>query len=266
MNKEDRYLFKNLSLFRERLHTKPTLFFDYDGTLTPIVARPERAYMSYDIHELLKILTRFYRIVVISGRTLKDVMERVDIENIIYAGNHGMEIYSKWFTMVYDFGGTVKILLKRLCEEMKTLAGRYRGAIVEDKGFTLSLHYRLVDIREAERLVKDARAILKPFEDRGQIRITGGKKVLEVRPPSTWNKGSAVRWLMERPLLKGTIPLYVGDDVTDIDAFMAIGNGGITISVGKMQDVAHFYLKSQAEVKKLMGYLKEIAERREFEE
>jgi len=265
MNKEDKYLFKNLQAFRERLHTKPTLFFDYDGTLTPIVARPERAYMSYEIHELLRVLTRFYTVVVISGRTLKDVMERVDIEEIIYAGNHGMEIYSKWFTMVYDFGGAVKILLRRLNNELKGLAEKYKGAIVEDKGFTLSIHYRLVDIREAERLVAEVKALLKPFEERRQIRVTEGKKVVEIRPPTTWNKGEAVRWLMERPLLKGTVPLYVGDDVTDIDAFRAIGSSGVSISVGRMEEDAQFYLKSQSEVKRLLKYLKELAERREFD-
>ncbi len=264
MNSVDRYLFKNLSPFRQMLRTRPTLFFDYDGTLTPIVARPERAYMSYETHELLRVLTRFYTIVVISGRTLEDVMARVDIEDIIYAGNHGMEIYSRWFTMIYDSGGTARILLRRLGDELGTIARRFKGAIVEDKGFTLSIHYRLVDVREAKRLVADVMTLLKPFDQRGQIRLTEGKKVLEVRPPATWNKGEAVRWLMERPLLKGTTPVYVGDDVTDIDAFRAIGSSGVSISVGRMEDSARFYLKSQAEVKKLMNCLKELAERREF--
>ncbi len=264
MNSVDRYLFKNLSPFREMLRTRPSLFLDYDGTLTPIVARPEKAYMSYEIHELLRVLTRFYTIVVISGRTLKDVMARVDIEDIIYAGNHGMEIYSRWFTMVYDSGGTVKILLRRLGDELETIARRFNGAMVEDKGFTLSIHYRLVDTREARRLVTDVKTLLMPFEERGQIRLTEGKKVLEVRPPTTWNKGEAVKWLTERPILRGTTPVYVGDDVTDIDAFRVVDSSGVSISVGRMEDSARFYLKGQAEVKKLMNYLKELAERREL--
>ena len=255
-----RYLFTNLEQFRKRLVRKPSLFLDFDGTLAPIVARPEKAFMSYHMHELVRLLSKLYRVVIISGRGVEDVKGRVAIEGIVYAGNHGMEIVSPWFTMLYDSGRDIKRLLRELKERLHAVATDYGGAIVEDKGFTLSVHYRLVDIREAERLVSTVAAMVKPLEESGLVRVTEGKKVIEVRPPSLWHKGEAVRWLMERPPFKGTMPLYVGDDVTDVDAFRAIADEGVSISVGRVEPDAIFYLRSQQEVKRLLAYLKELAE------
>ena len=243
-----RYLLNNL----EELSMKNIfLFLDYDGTLAPIVDLPDEAYISNDMRELLLSLSRFVPIAVISGRMLADVMERVGIRDLVYAGNHGAEIWTgRREEVSRNVAGERKLLerlLVALCEDLANIP----GAIVEDKGITASIHFRMVSLRDQGRFFDCFWNAVKRYED--TFRVTSGKKVLEIRPLRAWNKGRAVLWIWEK-LGKGKTPIYIGDDTTDEDAFRAVKGRGISICVGSNPG-ADYYLRNQKEVRTFLAWI-----------
>ncbi|UCF87291.1 MAG: trehalose-phosphatase, partial [Nitrospiraceae bacterium] len=125
------------------------------------------------------------------------------------------------------------------------------GVVVEDKGVTASIHYRLVNTRKTGNVFETFWSIVSRYED--LFRITSGKKVLEIRPHGIWNKGDAVKWIWKK-FGTDTTPIYVGDDTTDEDAFKAIKGKGIGICIGKNIE-ADYYLKSQREIRKFLKLL-----------
>jgi trehalose-phosphatase len=258
-----KYLLKNLDYLGGLLKGRAiSLFLDYDGTLTPIVGRPEGARLSYQIKELLRALVRLYPTVIISGRALDDLIERVSIKGLVYAGNHGMEIFSEGFTMVFDTGSGAREELKRLNALLRGLPRSFRGVIIEDKGATLSVHYRLLDAREVKPFARKFMEITGPSVEKGLVRVTEGKKVFEVRPPVFWHKGKAVEWMLARRGFSATWPIYAGDDETDMDAFRVVKGAGSSVFVGSGERGADFYLKAQDEVKNFLNWLKDLGRKR----
>ena len=248
---------------------KLSLMLDYDGTLTPIVGRPQDAALSFKMKELLRSLAARYPLAVITGRALDDIKSLVGLRSITYAANHGLEVSSSDttpapFTMVFDPGRGTTEELKRLSTELDALGAACRGAVVEDKGATLSVHYRLVDSSGIEGFLGDVKAVLRTSEAGGLVRVTEGKKVIEVRPRVSWDKGSVVKWLMQRHVFASTFPVYLGDDATDSDAFSALKGVGLSVFVGATPDTAgakgmgaDYMLGTQAEV---YGFLKRLGE------
>ncbi|MEE9614226.1 MAG: trehalose-phosphatase [Thermodesulfobacteriota bacterium] len=252
-----RHLLKNIERVKELAGSKRiSLFLDYDGTLTPIVARPEVATLSFQVKEILRKLVRLYPTAVITGRGLEDIRERVPIGGLVYAANHGMEVWSTGFTMVFDAGRDVGAELKKLLAAFNGLVKKFKGVIVEDKGATLSVHYRLLDIKEVKAFKAALRELAAPSVEKGLVKLTEGKKVFELRPPVSWNKGRVVEWIMQRDGFSGTFPLYVGDDETDRDGFRAVKGKGLSVFVGGMDDEADFYLNSQDEVRPFLEWLR----------
>lgn len=256
------YLLENLGkLFASfGASARPSVFFDYDGTLSAIAERPESAVLTQRMRSLLAAVTRRYPTVVISGRAVDDLMGKVRIETgLVYAGNHGMEIRADSFSLVCDPGRAAKLEIARLRRSLAAAIAGFEGAFVEDKGQTLSVHYRL--LRPAS-LVEDLRTrffeITSGPASGGLIRVTEGKKVLEVRPPVEWNKGSAVKWIMKRPAFRSTVPLYLGDDETDRDGFSAVSGSGVSVFIGHREATgsgADYHLKSQREVEGFCRWL-----------
>jgi trehalose-phosphatase len=140
-------------------------------------------------------------------------------------------------------------------ELTKRLSG-VKGVFVEDKGLTLCLHYRLVGTKYIPEVKNIFRKIVGHHPISGKIRVESGKMMLEVRPAINWDKGKIVLWLLakQRLLNKAKIlPLYIGDDITDEDAFRAIRKKGITVFVGSpRRSYAKYYVKSPREVVKLL--------------
>jgi len=247
------------------------LFSDYDGTLTPIVERPELANLPESVRQLLRALARERRLVVgiISGRALADLKKRVGVNGIIYAGNHGLEIEGPGVSFVSPIAEEIKPIFRIMHQVLSRSLRAIRGVLVENKGLTLSIHYRLADASKAgeikgivERMVGSAQAL-------GKVRITPGKKVYEVRPANTWDKGKAIKLLMKKygkgGRESGLLPIYLGDDLTDEDGFKVIekyGNG-ISIFIGEANrnTAARYYLKSTDEAGKFLSMLLEYARR-----
>lgn len=213
---------KNMKLF---------LMLDYDGTLTPIVENPQRAVLSAPRKKLLKRLARHpeIKLAIISGRKLSVVKRLAGIRNIIYVGNHGFEILASGKHWVHPAAKKTLPLLKKIKAELKNKL-HYRGLLIEDKGLTLSVHYRSLAMSAIHAFKRDFKLALKPW--RRAIKITTGKKIFDVRPPADWDKGKAVRWLIKNLKLQKYAPVYIGDDKTDEDAFRALKGVGFSIKVG----------------------------------
>lgn len=248
------YIFDNLEAFKKGLKDKDiALFLDYDGTLTPIVDTPDKAYLPFNIKEAIESIKGQIPVAIVTGRSLSDIMERVGISGIVYTGNHGAEIY--YDEKVFIGGSTKEGLsdLKAFLEDLKGAISAIPGVMIEDKTYSASIHYRNVDNEHLSRLFCLFWRQLEGYKAR--FTVNQGKMVFEVRPKDMWNKGDAVRWIIENPF-KGRYPVYIGDDTTDEDAYRAIKGMGISISVGE-NPYADYLLKDQLEVGPLLESIKE---------
>ncbi len=245
---------------------KALLCFDYDGTLTPIVARPEWAKLPPETSKLLAEVAHRpdYPTAVISGRSLADVRNLVGLDSIIYAGNHGLELEGPRLHYLNPQAEAARPVLEDIAGRIRKELAGVEGLQIEDKKLSLSIHFRRVSGKNLDNLFRMVEKITRKGQKDGLIRVTAGKKVIEIRPPVQWDKGKIVSWLWEK--LAGDIPggeiipLYVGDDQTDEDAFRAIGGGGITVRVGspEIQSRAQYYLEDTNRVKELLKKLLQI--------
>ncbi len=207
-------------------------FLDYDGTLTPIVSRPEDARLSGEMREILARLAARCTVALVSGRGLDDVRGLVGIGGIYYAGSHGFEIAGPdGFHMDNEEAGRFLDDLDAAQAWLEEELADVPGALVERKKFTVAVHYRNVADEHLEAVEK---AVAEAHRRHRCFRRTEGKKVYELQPDIDWHKGRAVEWLMDALNLVGPgyVPLYVGDDITDEDAFEVLKAGGITVVVG----------------------------------
>jgi alpha,alpha-trehalose-phosphate synthase [UDP-forming]/trehalose-phosphatase len=247
-----RPFFDHAAELRETMaHKKLLLFLDYDGTLAPLAESPDKALMPDDVRRLLAVIKARCPVAIISGRGLRDLRERVGIEGVTYAGNHGAEIWDGEQTVLCPGSAGSRSALRELLEELRAALTAIPGALIEDKGLTASVHFRQVDSNRLGDFFHLFNLTAKKHE--GLFRIVSGKKVFEIRPLHAWNKGDAVSWI--RNAAGGErIPVYVGDDVTDEDAFRAVKGAGISVSVGECQG-ADYSLKGQEEVKLLLEFI-----------
>ena len=244
------------------------LLSDYDGTLTPIVDRPELADLPAGTRQLLRALAHRHRFTVgiISGRALSDLKHRVGIGSIVYAGNHGLEIEGPGISFINPLAEEMKPVLRVIHQALSKALITVRGALVEDKGLSLSVHYRLVEKEEVEKAKTIFKRILRVPRLSGKVKITSGKKVHEVRPAVDWDKGKAIKLLMKRygkgGRRSGLLPIYLGDDLTDEDGFRAIERyrDGLTVFVGGESDstMARYFLRSPGEVERFLSMLLDL--------
>lgn len=216
------------------------LFLDFDGTLTPIVANPDRAELGEPVRQTLRALAGVCRVTVVSGRALADVRARVALDTLAYVGSHGFEIAAPQATaddpeaMLLQKGEKFLGTIDRVEDELRLRTGRIDGVLLERKPFGIALHYRQVADHNVPTVTKYMYAILREHPG---LRVTAGKKIYDIRPDIEWDKGTAVRWLLERfqqqrsagaPAFRA---IYLGDDTTDEDAFRALDDDGVTIVV-----------------------------------
>ena len=241
------------------------LLSDYDGTLTPIVEHPEQANLSPEMKQLIQDLAcqRHFTVGIISGRALADLQNKVGISGIIYAGNHGFEIVGPGVNFVNPLAEEMRPLLRIIQQVLTVTLGGIKGIFIENKGLTLSVHYRKVEKNEEKHVARLLDNTMGNMEDMGKIKISNGKKVYEIKPDVKWDKGKAIKLLMKKYGKGGRhsslLPIYLGDDTTDEDGFNVINKyqQGISVFVGeeKQNSVAQYYLKSPAEVATYLSML-----------
>ncbi|CAI9092049.1 OLC1v1027198C7 [Oldenlandia corymbosa var. corymbosa] len=249
------------------------LFLDYDGTLSPIVDNPDNAFMSRAMRAAVKNAAKYFPTAIISGRSRDKVCEFVRLTELYYAGSHGMDIMGPvqpvskdhkkcirsidnqgkeviLFQPASEFLPMIDEVLKALIEKTKDI----KGAKVENNKFCVSVHYRNVEEKYWTTIAQYVEEVMKQYP---RLRLTHGRKVLEVRPVLDWDKGKAVEFLLESLGLSNSdevLPIYIGDDRTDEDAFKVLKDSnrgyGILVSSVPKESNASYSLRDPSEVKK----------------
>ncbi len=233
------------------------IFLDFDGTLTSIVDRPELAEIAPDMRESVRRLAQCCPLAIVSGRDLDDVRAKVGIDEAFYAGSHGFQIagpagFGHELQEGSQFLSALDEAEQSLLRQLKFIA----GAQVERKKFAVAIHFR----RVAKEMVNTVTAVVDGvLADSEGLRKTGGKMIFELRPDIDWDKGKALNWLLEKLQLAkhNAVPIYIGDDLTDEDAFRELQQHGIGILVrnGIRPTLARYALESVDEVETLLRRL-----------
>ncbi len=240
------------------LQAPHTFFFlDYDGTLAPIMPRPSQANLRESTREILSKLAANpkFSVGVITGRKLSEIECMVLLNNIIYAGNHGLELKGPGFCYTHAKTKEFRRTLKEVASAVHGMGKVFPGSFVEDKEITLCFHFRLVDDKWTAALRAEFVKRVTPWLNTEKIIVTESMKALEVRPYLDWDKGRAVQWILmhEDP---ESLPVYIGDDRTDEDAFTALAERGITIKVGyDKNSAAKYFLEDVSEVERFLSFM-----------
>jgi trehalose 6-phosphate phosphatase len=242
----------------------PAVFLDYDGTLTPIVDRPEDAVISQGMRDAVRALATRCTVCVVSGRDRPVVQQLMGVEDLVVAGSHGFDIWSPDAgTLEHEASGGFDALLARVTNRVRDEAGAIEGALIEPKMASVAVHYRLVSESARPRIKALVDRLLAEHPD--QLKVTPGKMVYEIQPKLDWDKGKAVLHLLDVLDLdrEDIVAMYLGDDITDEHAFEALKGTGIGIFVGDPDDpevacrltAADYVLNSIEEVKRFLGSL-----------
>lgn len=243
---------------------RPVVFLDYDGTLTPIVDRPEDAVISEHMRDAVRRLTERTTVCVVSGRDRPVVARWMDIDGLVIAGSHGFDLGDHRDDAVWhDAMAGVPELLSTVTDRLRADVEAVQGTVIEPKRFSVAVHYRLVAPQERRDVKAVVDTLLAGYPD--QLKVTPGKMVYEIQPKVDWDKGKAVQYLRHALRVDGEecVTLYLGDDITDEDAFRALKEPpdgqlqGIGIVVADRSDpeqagrttAADFVLESTGEVR-----------------
>jgi trehalose 6-phosphate phosphatase len=232
----------------------PAFFLDYDGTLTPIVERPELAIMSHEMRDAVRQLAEHGTVAIVSGRALEDVRKLVQLNKLVYAGSHGFEIAGPEGTQItHDVGEQFVTAVDHAEQLLHDELDGIEGVLIERKHVSVAIHVRLVNSKNVSRVEQVVERVAK---EQPTLRITSGKKVYELQPNIDWHKGKAVAWLMQALKLEGpdVLPIYIGDDVTDEDAFVALKDTGVGILVSDQprETAAEYVLRDTGEVEQFL--------------
>ncbi|XP_039053075.1 probable trehalose-phosphate phosphatase D isoform X2 [Hibiscus syriacus] len=244
------------------------MFLDYDGTLSPIVEDPDRAFMPKEMRATVRDVARYFPTAIVTGRCRDKVYSFVKLAGLYYAGSHGMDIkgpsksckYKKGnqgvlFQAASEFLPMIEEVYRALVEKTKSIA----GTRVENNKFCVSVHFRCVDEKSWVALAEQVRSVLSEYP---KLKLTQGRKVLEIRPTIKWDKGRALEFLLEAlgyADSNDVLPVYIGDDRSDEDAFKVLRERrqgfGILVSKLPKETNASYSLREPAEVKEFLRRL-----------
>jgi alpha,alpha-trehalase len=238
-------------IFEHFRRARPAIFLDYDGTLTPIVSRPEQALLPEETKQAIQELATYCTVGIISGRDLDDVRSMVGISGIVYAGSHGFDIADRDGSRLgEEYGGEFLPALDSAEAQLRPSIEQVPGAWVERKRYAIAVHYRGVREQDVSKVEERFDHVLSAHKT---LRKTTGKKVFELRPNVDWDKGKALLTLLETLKLNWATPVYIGDDVTDEDAFRVLRGRGIAIIVGSEgESTAHYRLSDPQQVRSFL--------------
>jgi trehalose-phosphatase len=249
------------TVWRERLDGRtPAVFLDYDGVLTPIVDDPAEATLDAETRHALIGLAECLPVAIISGRDLADVRGMVDVPGLAYAGSHG-------FDLLLPDGGRERTgeqplgALAAAEERLRDVLADAERVRVERKRYAIAVHTREAD-DAAERSAHEA--VDAAARDSDGLRVTGGRDIRELRPDIDWDKGRALLRLadvLDLPVATHP-PVYVGDDLTDEDAFAVIAATGVGVVVAGAEErgtAAHLRLDDPGQITDLLRLLRDLA-------
>jgi trehalose 6-phosphate phosphatase len=215
----------------------PAVFFDFDGTLSDIVNNPDAARLVAGADHALTSLAAKCPVAILSGRDLADVRQRIGLPGLWYAGSHGFELTGPDGAHHENPDAAASIpVLAQAAAELTDQIGNIPGVVVEHKRFGVAVHYR----NAARDRVGEVTAAVRSAGQRTSLRVTTGREVIELRPNIDWDKGKTLRWVLDyirdNDDRGSLLPVYLGDDITDEDAFDAVHGDGIAILVRHNDD------------------------------
>ncbi|EAZ08844.1 hypothetical protein OsI_31105 [Oryza sativa Indica Group] len=240
------------------------MFLDYDGTLSPIVDDPDAAFMSETMRMAVRSVAKHFPTAIVSGRCRDKVFEFVKLAELYYAGSHGMDIkgpasrhaaaksppHNKG--VLFQPASEFLPMIEQVHQRLEQATSSIPGAKVENNKFCVSVHFRCVDEKSWGALAETVRRVVREFP---RLRLSQGRMVFEVRPTIKWDKGKALEFLLDSlgfADCRDVLPVYIGDDRTDEDAFKVLrrrGQGvGILVSKHPKETSASFSLQEPAEV------------------
>lgn len=248
-------------ILRRRGRSHLLLLSDFDGTLCEFNPDPEAVTLNETRRALLASLSAraCCTVGLVTGRRLDDVRTRAgEIGDVYIAGFHGLEIDSPQASFVHPDASTASSAMKAIAGRVAPAIRRLRGVFIEDKGLSIALHYR--DAEPAHHVVAQsifvdaARADLEA----GVLRLLPGSCVVELMPETSWNKGSAVEWIVDRVQQEEggpVFPVYIGDDVTDAPALAAVRARGVAIAASPRVTGGEYSVDGPADVELLLSAL-----------
>ena len=234
------------------------VLLDFDGTLAPFQDQPEAATIPEPARDLLRRLVENPRVTVgiVSGREVTDLTERLAIEGVVYAGNHGIEIRGHGLHFIEPIAFLLEPALKKLMEELTLRLEGIPNVRIENKRLTATMNLR--GVRRNDR-VRAAEILSSLVAESSQFLCQPAKDAFDIVPRNGWNKGSAVQWIRNALGMKEALTIFAGDDVSDEDAF-AVLTGAITIKVGEAPTAAAHLASSPSEIWALLTELETALE------
>lgn len=239
------------------------LLLDFDGTLTPIAQSPQEAKLSEKTKKLLQKLSKksgFY-LAILSGRKLDDIKTKINLQNIIYGGNHGLEGEILGEKFIFPIPSKMLRDIREIKKELNQIAGQFKGVLIEDKELTLSFHYRLANKQQVPEIRLLINRTLKPYLINKSVSKIAGKKVIDIMPNLKWNKGHFAALIIKKITLltnKRPLVIAIGNDLTDEDIFQKLKNE-ITATVGKKKKSwAKYYLKNSKDTVSFLEWLNNL--------
>ncbi len=258
-----KYLFDNWDEIADavRSSARTLLLLDYDGTTVPIQKTPQQARLDEETRHLLSELSKTptTTLGIISGRSINDIRSMVGLEELIYVGNHGLEILLPGRPVERLYGRETLDLIQNVYKELKMQLSGTEGILFEEKGPILAIHYRTASPGAGDILLNAANTLVSKNPS---LTLRKGKMLIEITPNMAFNKGLAVKWLLSN-LFPGERPvvIFAGDDLTDEDAFAILGQRDISVYVGPQpnQFSARYYLKDTEEVRQFLFKLHNLS-------
>jgi len=213
-----KYLFDYLEeLYKFKNDNASAILTDIDGTISEIAATPEKAVVTPSMKkELSKLKEKFQMVGAISGRSVQNAKAMVGVDGILYIGNHGMEYVNNGEIFIDPEAVKYLANIKKIAEKLKNSElSKIKGLMFEDKDICISIHYRKCELQEDAR--KRIMDVINDSIETSELKLTEGRKLVELKPPISRNKGFIVEKIIEKYDLNRVI--YLGDDVTDFDAF-----------------------------------------------
>ncbi len=248
------YLFDHLGTINTQLRsaTNILLCLDYDGTLVNFENAPEKVTTPLSVQKILQILAISPQITValITGRTAEDIKKRINYDHLIIGSTHGLLIeYPNKPPFIWEKAQKLQPLIQQIKYQIVQTFTNIPGVLIEDKKVTIAVHYRQAANNQTSKIIHKFESIVTKNDINHELELLKGSKVMEARPTG-WNKGKAIQHLLTTHCRKNDmLPLYIGDDTTDEDAFYYLRNKGITILVNhhmnKKTDAQYFVHQPQ---------------------
>ena len=262
MGKMNKNFFQSKHMIDEKIRQaeRILLFLDYDGTLAPFHRDPLAVTTPPMIlEEIQKIQSnRNCEIIIITGRMMNEIKQRIPINTISFAAIHGFHIELNDETKrKWDSSQPERRLMKRIHQRISDHLESQKDLNIEDKSTSIAFHYRNVPPIQKQVVIETIEQIINDIDHTHQLNIIHGAEVIEIRSTSM-NKGLAVQYIQHHFSKNHPLTIYIGDDTTDEDAFEIIGEKGISVYVRNdsfRPSKARFWISSQKEVIEVLQFI-----------